>query len=308
MDFESTLETIASTLSSEAELSEILNTVSKFLPENLDVKGMLSAAVSYIPTQIDFSSMLRFLLLFGGCSLLLGLVGRMILGKRSSLNHAVSSAMGILFIYALTIIIYTYKPWKLEDFLSPLPFMIFAGDYIMFIPFHGASVSVLCHEILSLVILAFLVNLLDTIVPKGNGIISWYILRFLTTLLAMTMHFVFGWILNKYLPDFLVTYAPVILLGVLAGTLLLGVLNLVLGAILAIVDPIMGAIYTFFFSNIIGKQMTKAVITTIFVSIVMFLLSCFGYTLVCVSYSALISYTPMAFVMLILWYLLGHVL
>lgn len=308
MDLESTLETIASNLPSEEEFRSIFNTVSAYLPENFNLGSLFSGAASYIPTEIDFSTMARFLLFFAAASLVLSLLGRVILGKRSSLNHSVSSAMGILFIYAVTITVYTFKPWNLEQFLSPLPFLVFAGDYIMFIPFQGAAVSVICHEALSLVILAFLVNLLDTFIPKGKGIVSWYLLRFVSIMLAMALHFVVDWAFDTYLPNFLVTYAPVILLGVLAAMLLLGVLNVVLGAILAVVDPIIGAVYTFFFSNVIGKQLTKAVITTVIICAVMFLLGHFGYTLICVTQSALLAYIPMAFVMLILWYLIGHVL
>lgn len=308
MDLESTLETIASNLPSEEEFRSIFNTVSAYLPENFNLGSLFSGAASYIPAEIDFSTMARFLLFFAAASLVLSLLGRVILGKRSSLNHSVSSAMGILFIYAVTITVYTFKPWNLEQFLSPLPFLVFADEYILFIPFQGADLSVICHEVLSLVILAFLVNLLDTLIPKGKGIVGWYLLRFVTIVLAMALHFAVDWLFDTYLPDFLVTYAPVILLGVLAAMLLLGVLNVVLGAILAVVDPIIGAIYTFFFSNIIGKQLTKAVITTVIICAVIFLLGYFGYTLICVTQSALLAYIPMALVMLILWYLIGHVL
>jgi hypothetical protein len=106
----------------------------------------------------------------------------------------------------------------------------------------------------------------------------------------------------------LVTYAPIILLGVLAAMLLIGLANLVLGAVLAIVDPIMGAIYTFFFSTIVGKQLTKAVITTIILCAVFFLMNYFGYTIILLNHSALLSYIPFGIVMLILWYLIGHLL
>ena len=308
MDFESALETIVSTIPADIDLETAVGTVVKYLPEDFDFSKLFSAVQSYVPAEIDFASMGKFLLLFSAISLLMSTLGRVVLGKRSSLNHSLSSAMGILFIYAVTIIVYTFKPWNLEQFLSPLPFMIFAGDYIMVLPFQGSVLSVICHEVLSLIILAFLVNLLDSFLPKGKGIASWYLLRFVTVVLAMALYLAVRWAFDTYLPDVLVQYAPVILLGVLAAMLLLGVLNVVLGAILAIVDPIMGAIYTFFFSNIIGKQLTKAVFTSIVICIVVFLLGYFGFTLISVTQTALLSYIPMAAVMLILWYLIGHVL
>lgn len=308
MDIESTLEAIVSSIPEDVDLATAFEAVSKYLPENFDLSSLFSAAKNYIPMEIDFLSMGKFLLLFSAISLLASTLGRVVLGKRSSLNHSLSSAMGILFIYAVTVVVYTFKPWNLEQFLSPLPFLVFAENYLLVIPFQGSVLSVVCHEILSLVILAFLVNLLDTFIPKGKSIVTWYLLRFLTIVLAMALHLLVDWAFDSYLPEVLVTYAPVILLGILAATLLLGVLNVVLGAILAIVDPIIGAIYTFFFSNIIGKQLTKAVFTTVVICAVVFLIGYFGFSLIAITPAALISYIPMALVMLVLWYVIGHLL
>lgn len=308
MDFESTLETIVSTIPADLDLEAAVRTAAQYLPDGFDISKLFSATQNYIPAEIDFVSMGKFLLLFSAISLLTSTLSRVILGKRSSLNHALSSVMGILFIYALTIIVYTFKPWRLEQFLSPLPFIVFAGDCIMVIPFQGSVLSVLCHETLSLVILAFLVNLLDSFIPKGRGVISWYFLRFVTVVLAIALHLIVNWAFDTYLPDVLVRYAPVILLGILVSMLLLGIMNVILGAILAIVDPIMGAVYAFFFSNVIGKQLTKAVFTTILICIVVFLLGHLGFCLISISQSSLLSYIPMVAVMLILWYVIGHLL
>lgn len=308
MDFESTLETIVSTLPVDIDIETALSVAAKYLPEGFDFSTVYSTAQDYMPTEMNIMSMAKFLLLFSAISLLTSTLGRVVLGKRSSLNHSLSSAMGILFVYAVTIMVYTFNPWNLEQFLSPLPFLVFAGDCIMVIPFQGGVLSIVCHEILSLVILAFLANLLDSFIPKGKGIVSWYLLRFMTVLLAMALHFAVSWAFDTYLPNVLVRYAPIILLGLLAVMLVLGVLNVILGAILAIVDPIMGALYTFFFSTIIGKQLTKAVFTTIVLCAVVFVLGYFGFTLISVTNAALLSYIPMAAVMLVLWYIIGHVL
>lgn len=308
MDFESTMETITDLLPEDLDLTAAMDTVKEYLPEVMDLSSLLTDAKSYVPTEIDFGGTMKFMLLFAAGAILFSILGRLILGKRSSLNHAVSSAMGILFMYALTIIVYTFQPAILMQYVSPLPFMIFAGEYMMVVPFHGSAIAALCHEILSMIILAFLVNLLDTIIPKGKSIVSWYLFRFITIILAFALHIAADWAFDTYLPNVLVTYAPILLLGVLAVMLLIGIANLVLGAVLAIVDPIMGAIYTFFFSTIVGKQLTKAVITTIVLSIVFFLMNYFGYTIILLNYEALLSYIPFGFVMLILWYLIGHIL
>lgn len=288
------------------DLDSTLETVAAYIPDELS--QVIAHAASYVPTEINIANMAKFLLFFGSAALILGLMGRIFLGKRSSLNHSLSSVMGILFIYAVTIVVYTFKPWNLEELLSPLPFVTFSGDYLIVLPVQNAKIPVLCSEILSLVILAFLVNLLDSFIPQGKSVLGWYELRFLTVVIAMLLHLAANWAIRTYLPDVLVTYAPTMLLILLIGMLMLGLVNLILGVVLAVVNPILGGIYTFFFSNAIGKQLTKAVFTTAIVCVVFFLLGHFGYTLICIDSSALTAYLPFGAVLLVLWYLIGHVL
>ena len=291
MDIEATIETIAS-----------------YLPEELDIGNVVRTAADLVPTDLELGHIAKFLLIFAVGSLILSILGRFILGRRSSLNHSLSSVMAILFVYAATVIVYTFKPWSLEQLLSPLPFVTFFNDYMVVMPVVGIYPTVLARELLRLIILAFLVNLLDTFVPQGKTALGWFCLRFLTVALAMVLHLVIHWAFDTYLPDVLVTYAPMILLAILGGTMLLGVLNFLLGVLLAVVDPILGAIYTFFFANIIGKQLTKAVLTTLIICVVIFLLGHFGYTLICVTEDALLSYVPIGIAMLVLWYIIGHLL
>ena len=289
MDFESTLSTIAS-----------------YIPEEVD--SALQTVGAMIPAEMDFLTVMQFLLFFSAAALVLGVLSRMVLGKRSSLNHSLSSAMAVLFLYALTVIIYTFKPWNLSQLLSPLPFVSFHEDYLKVFIFHHADFTALCTELLWLIILAFLVNLLDTFIPKGKGVFSWFILRFFTIVLAMLLHMLVHWAFNTYLPDALVTYAPTILLCLLGAMLLMGLLNLILSVVLTVVNPIFGAIYTFFFSNIVGKQLTKAVFSSLVVLLVIFLMDRFGYTAIAINAPALLTYFPAGAVLLVLWYLIGHIL
>ena len=133
-------------------------------------------------------------------------------------------------------------------------------------------------------------------------------LRILTVLFAMVLHILVDWAFKTYLPNVLVTYAPTILLVILAVTLLMGLMNLVLSVVLTVVNPIFGALYTFFFSNIIGKQLSKAVFTSGVICGVVFLLGYFGCTVICVSAAALSAYIPLAVVLLLLWFLIGWAL
>lgn len=308
---ETTLENaIEATLDStiEATIESTIDTVTAYLPENIQISELLGTAASYIPAEIDFVKSMQFVFLFAVASLITGVFGRVVMGKRSSVNHAMSSSMGILFIYAVTICIFTFQPWKLSELLSPLPFVTFYDEFIILSPVIGASWSLFCSQALSLIILSFLVNLLDSFIPKGSNILTWYLYRFLTVTLAMILHFLVHWACNTYLPTGLVTYAPILLLGVLLSMLLLGVLNIFFSIALTMINPLFGGIYTFFFSNIIGKQITKAVFSSAVICAVFLLLEKLGYTVICISAAAILTYIPLGLVLLILWYVLGHIL
>ncbi len=268
----------------------------------------LTDYASALGVDVDIVAMLKFIGLLAAAMLLVGVLGRVLLGKRSGLNHAVSSAMGILCIYALTIVVYTFNPYELSKFLAPLPFVTFSGETLTIFSFAGAGIPAVCTQVLSMLILAFLVNLLDGLLPRGKGLLGWYGFRFLTVILSMGLHFLVSWAFNLFLPGVLVTYAPAILVGLLAVLLIIGVLNILLSLVLTVVNPIFGAVYAFFFSNKIGKQVSKAVVTTLVLCGVVLALNRLGYAVVSISASALGAYVPLIVVLLILWYLLGHIL
>lgn len=304
MDLESTLETISQYIPEDVEST--LANIAGLIPE--DWKYMLDDAAACIPKEISVDNMMWFLLIFCGGFLLFGILGRVILGKRSSLNHSVSSAMAILFVYAITIVVYTFEPKFLTDFLSPLPFVSFHHHYMIVFPIKGAGLPLICNELLSLIILAFLVNLIDTLMPKGDNTVTWFLLRVLMILVTMALHYGFGWLMDTYLPDVLLLYAPVILIGILLALLLTGVAGAVAGLLLAAVDPIIGGICGFLFGTTIGKQLTKAMFTSAIICCIVFLLEYLGIHLIDISLSSLITYIPLGLASLLLWHLLGYVL
>lgn len=316
---ENTLSTVASQLSEG--IGQAVSGAASYLPEGIDqavssavsylpkdISSVVKHAASYLPAEIDLMAAAQFMLYFAAASLILGVISRIVLGKRSSLNHSLSAAVGILFIYALTVVVYTFKPWNLHMFLSPLPFVTFSGEYLIVFPIADAQFPALCSEVLSMVILAFLVNLLDSLIPKGKTVIGWYLLRFIGVIAAMALHLGARWAFHTYLPGVLVTYAPTILLVLLVFMLLSGVLTLVLGLVIAISNPFLGAMYSFFFSNLVGKQLSKAVFSSAILCGIVYMLEYFGYTVICITAAALMAYIPLVLLLLVLWYIIGHVL
>lgn len=289
-------------------LDATIETIASVLPDEVRFTGELMDAVSRIPMEIDFASVAKFLLFYVAGSLILSCIGRVVLGKHSSLNHSLSSAMAILFIYAVTIVVYTFKPWNLESLLSPLPFVTFFNDYMVVMPVVGIRPTILSRELLSLIILAFLVNLSDILLPRGKHLFGWFFWRTLSILLSMGLHLLMHWAIETYLPNALITYAPIILLLLLVSMMFLGFLNAILGLVLTITNPLIGAAYTFFFSNIVGKQFTKAFFTAGILSIIIYLMSAFDYNFVNISMASLTAYVPISIVALILWFLIGRLL
>lgn len=275
---------------------------------NSQLISWIASALERIPGKEQIQELFPYLSVFALIMLGLGVVGRVVLGKRSALNHSVSSAMAVFFIYIATTAIFAFRPLNLQKFLVPLPLITLAENTLVLFPFQGTSLHLICTQILPLLILCFLVNLLDDLIPQGEKVVSWFLLRFLTIALAMALNGLTQWAFNTFLPKVLVLYAPMILLGVLSCLLLLGVLNVLLGLVLAVVNPILGAIYAFFFSNMIGKEITKAVFSTVLLCVLFLVLDQLGFYQLDISQSSFITYLPMTCFTMLLWYLLGHTL
>ena len=271
-------------------MDEIVNLLQSLVPENFSMETFLKAAL---------------VLCIG--SLLIGFLGRMVFGKRSVLNQSVSSAIGILFIYAVTIVIYSYGI-NLSFLVSPLPFVTLSGEYLNIFSFSGAHYVSICGELLNMIILAFLVNLVNGWLPKGKKLLGWLFFRCLSVALAMVLFAIVNNLVNAFLPEGLLTWAPVILLGLLILMLLVGALKFLVGAVLSTVNPLIAVLYTFFFASVIGKQLSKAMLTTLLISALVYALNYVGCTAVFIDAAALAAYVPLLVLLLVLWYVIGHLL
>lgn len=263
----------------------------------------MEAITNYFSTLgIDFDTFWKagLILLLG--TFLLSVFGRFVFGKRSALNNAVSSAIGILFIYALTVVLGSFGA-QFANLIAPLPFVTISGETMTLFSFAGAHYTVICSEVLSMIILAFLVNLADGWLPKGKNIFSWLFFRCLTIVIGYLIHLVVVGLFATYLPEGLVTYAPVVLLALLILMLLTGALKIVVGAVLSTVNPIIGGLYTFFFASVVGKQITKAVLTTVILAALVIGLQYIGFSVISIASAALMAYIPFLILLVVLWYI-----
>lgn len=253
-----------------------------------------------------------FSLLKTGGILLLGvlivsLLGRFIFGKKSVLSSAASSAIGILFIYAITVILEATGV-QLRFLIAPLPFASLDGTNLVLFSFQNAQYTEICSQLLSMVVLSFLVNLADNWIPKGKKLLGWIFFRCLTVIIGYAMHLVVIWLFNAFLPQELVTYAPTILLGLLILMLLTGALKLVVGAALTTINPLIAAFYTFFFANVVGKQITRAILTTALLTGLVMLLNYLGCGVISIAAAALVAYIPFLILLIAAWYVVTKAL
>lgn len=251
---------------------------------------------------IDFDTFWKAALILLLGTFVLSLFGRFVFGKRSVLNCAISSVFGILFIYAVSVVLRSAGA-QFTSLITPLPFVSISGTQMTLFTFQGAHYTVICSEVLSMIILAFLVNLADGWLPRGKNIFSWVFFRCLTVVIAYILHLIVVGLFATYLPDGIVTYAPVILLALLILLLLTGALKLLVGALLTTVNPIIGGLYTFFFATLIGKQITKAVLTTAFLAGLILALQYIGVGVISIAGAALTAYIPIMIAFALLWYL-----
>lgn len=245
------------------------------------------------------------ILIFG--ILLISSLTRFLFGKEAQINLAVTSAMEILCVYIVNTVIFALG-LQLQQFLTPLPFVTLVEDYLLIYPILSAEFTEICQHVLKLLIIAFLVNLLNEFIPKGERVITWFILRFLTVVLSVAVIYAADLALNTFLPQGFADIAPTVLLCALVALILLGSLKVIVGAAMAFLDPIIAALYTFFFSNFIGRALAKAMVSTALLTALVVALDYLEIAVVHIAASALVGYIPLLLIVLALWYVVGHIL
>ena len=271
------------------------------------MEALLNQIKALVENEAQMRSFLILALVMTVGSLIFGFIGRFAFGKKSVLNQSVSSAIGILFIYAVTVVIHSYG-LNLKFLVSPLPFVTISDEWMGIFSIAGSNYVTICGEVLNMIILAFLVNIVNRWMPQGKKILSWLFFRVVSVALGMVAFAAANYFLNMFLPQGLLTWAPVILLGLLIIMLLVGALKGLVGAVLVTVNPLIGFLYTFFFANVVGKMLTRAMLTTLLLGGLVYALNYLGVVGVAIGTAVLVAYIPMLLLLLVLWFIVGKLL
>lgn len=269
--------------------------------------ALLNQIKLLVQDEAQMKSFITLALILSISSLVFGFIGRFAFGKKSVLNQSVSSAIGILFIYAVTVVIHSYG-LNLQFLVSDLPFVTISDEWMAIFPIAQSDYVAICGELLNMIILAFLVNIVNRWMPQGKKVLSWLIFRILSVALGMLAFAGANYLLTMFLPEGLLTWAPVILLGLLVIMLLVGALKGLVGAVLVSVNPLIGFLYTFFFANVVGKMLTRAMLTTLLLSALVYGLNYLGIVGLAIGSAVLIAYIPILLLLLVLWFIVGKVL
>ena len=263
--------------------------------------------VQELAGQIDWLTVLRTTLIFAVSAFAAGAVLRLIFGKQAKVTRAVSASLSILLIYLAAVLLYLFLPnYRAE--LASLPFITVDAQKLVLWQLSGLSEELLYGSMLRLAILAFLVNLLETLLPDGKKFVSWYLWRCLTALLSLALYRLVCGLAEQYVPELLTLWAKPIILGFWALILLSGILKVLLTVVLTVVNPIIGALYAFFFSNLLGRQFSKSILTTLILMGLIGGLNRLGFSQFAFSDFSLVSYGPACLILVLTLYLFGRFL
>lgn len=262
-----------------------------------------------IPPTLTVSRTFAFLFAFSAVVLLVTLLARLILGRDSSLKHAMSSSLGILVLYGMVAMIFTFNPAGLRDYLAPLPFVTLNDGYMDLFQFSTADFPTICVQLLSMLVLAYLINQINSVTPDKMKALGWFAYRLMCVFFSIFVHYVVYRVFNRladaYMTEKIAEYAPMILLFILVFFFSLGLIKFILGLFLTAVNPVFGGIYAFFFANKIGKNISRAIGSTAILTGFICFLQYLGFHTFPIAPDALGQYIPFTVCVGLLWFLVG---
>lgn len=264
----------------------------------------IQSAIEDILANIDIWASLKFALLLSIGCFAAGLILRIFFGKRSNLRKAADAAIAILIIYGIHFF-FLLSEGPIRQYLPPLPFVSISGETLSFFVLKGAIFHDICTELVNMLILAFLVGLICDWMPTGKNLFSWFLFRCLGIVCSMAAHWAVSLLLFRYFPGFVSLHAPTVLMVIVGILLAVSLFRLIIGTLLGLtVSPLVGAIYTFLISSVVGKQITRASLATALLTLAVYLLNHFGIAAVSLTETLLPLFLPAGIVLFIIWYLI----
>jgi hypothetical protein len=263
-----------------------------------------------LPEELVFTGPQAFLLRFCMAILVFSIIRKLFFAKRINLQHSVVSALGILMMYAACIMIYIFDPIGLKRYLVPLPFITMGEEQMNIFSFGQALDSEIFIQLLSMLLLAFLVNQIYHFEPKEVKFLGWLIFRLCSTGIAIAVHIGVCWGLRKLhlekLPEFVLNYGPIMLIGFILLTFLIGCIKKTLSFFMKKQNPAFEGMNTFYFTNKFGLQISRGLGTTAILTVLVRGLELLDYHQLPINKDALQEYFPLFGLFFLLWTIIGY--
>ena len=264
---------------------------------------------SLVPEGFRFMDLLPTLGFIIAAVVVLGILIRVIADKAARYQHALASAMAILFIYLAVMMLHgTSAPDFVKEALKALPLVDYDGSRLILFQFSTENIMGFFQEFLYALILSFILLGLDDLIPDAKGRIAWIVLQMFQAAVSVFLYCGAIKAIDVFVPGILDSYAPLILGCILLFLVLLGVLKVILSVLLVAVNPLLGAISLFFSTAPLGRAIGKATLCALFLCAVTFFMTSTGHATIFLADMTLAVCLLPAVVLLGLWFLFGCIL
>lgn len=259
--------------------------------------------------EIILSDMFLFLFIFSLAVLCITFIARIILKPNSSLKHAISSSLAIVMFYIGCMCVYIFNPGGLNHYLAPLPFIYIVDEEITLVNLLTSSFPEICRNLVSMVLLAYLINQINSYTPPNLKMLGWILYRVFCLFAAFFIHYLVYRVINKIdtsiVPELLRDYVSIILISILVFMFLLGFIKFLVSLVVSVANPMFGGCYQFFFVNKVGKNLSRALGSTAILSGLAIGMHRLGYDTLPIAVDSLDRYIPFGVCMFILWIIVG---
>lgn len=201
--------------------------------------------------------------------------------KMANTREGIIAALSILVFCVAYALIHIFKPLGLDDYLVlPLPFLDFQEGNMILMAYEvnekgWVVIPKLCSNITSLLLLAFLVNQIYAFKPGNLKTPGWLVFRFFSTMFAIGIYYGVHLVLRKFLNkipegselEHFMRFVPILLLSALIALFLVAWCKKHMGTFQKVINPAFEGMYGFFFTNRFGVQLTRAMATTLILTL-----------------------------------------
>lgn len=190
-------------------------------------------------------------------------LARLVLGQASNVIPSAASCVQLVLVGLIVTGLYAAFP-LLRQMLSQLPFLnLFANGFRLISPAQ-LEYNALFPALLRLFLLALVINFWEELLPKCKKFVSWLLMRLLSAVGSLCCYLLLCEGLQRYCPQLFDQWAMAIVLCIPGCLCLLGICKALLTLAAVVVHPLLGLLFSFFFSHVIGRQLTRSVITSVF--------------------------------------------